>query len=176
MKRISFILTFFLFMACNLDSPDRYVGKAVLNTTLLGYQFGFPYFEHLSGLRSSGNLKIYENKEFRESGSFVEYLEKVSIPEIAQKYEDIKALKRTEEAGPMLDASIDLFQFALDYMRTDYKAIAQMMDEGVPNPEIERAIYEFEQAKGPVFDEKYDLVGVLGKKYADDNGVDLNID
>lgn len=176
MKRISIILTLFLFMACNLDSPDRYVGKAVLNTNLLGAQFGFPYFEHLNGLKSSGQLKIYENKEFHEVGSFVEYLEKVSIPEVTGKYEAIKALKRTEETGPMLDASIDLFQFALDYMKTDYKAIAQMMDKNVPYPEIERAIFEFEQAKGAVFDEKYDLVGILGKKYADDNGIDLKID
>jgi len=148
--------------ACNSTTPDRYFDVSVLNANAIGRFGGKEIYEMLKETPQSFDQKT---KQMVPS-SYVEYV-KFKIAYAEKAYKDVQELPETEETKPMLDASKDLFSYAVDKQKSGYLSIAAMKDAHAADSSIEQAAVNFHQQYAAAFSQKYDKLMEIGKAYAD---------
>lgn len=154
--------------ACNTTTPEKYFDVSVLNANAIGRFGGKEIYETLQETPQSFDEK---SKKMVPS-SYVEYVKfRTSYAEKA--YKDVQALKETEETKAMLNASKDLFSFAVDKQKKDYLSIAAMKDAHAPDDSIKQAAIRFNEQYQDAFAQKYDKLMELGKAYADKHNIKI---
>jgi hypothetical protein len=152
---------------CNLIpvSAEEYFDKAALNANTIA-NFGSDYFAKREYFlkNTSGDGGVMK--------SAVTYLE-YSISQAEKHLTDIKGLPPTTETKPMIDASIDLYQFMIESYKTDYMPIAKMIDSQAPKAEIDKALSDLDAKSYNSFAEKQNKLWQIAQKYAKDNGIKL---
>lgn len=178
MRQIVFYLLLFAsslsFVSCSNTGtyPEKIFGTIGLNSNKIPSNFKRA-FDEIRGQKRVGNLKIYSEAE------------KKFIPATAQEYvtvnyqnlfeEDIRkiqALVGDDESQPIIEAGLALFVYADEIYKTDYPKMAQMIEEGVSDEEINRAIAQLEATKGIELEKLRIKTMDLLLPYADKKGVD----
>ncbi|WP_440069508.1 hypothetical protein [Tenacibaculum discolor] len=177
MKRVNNILgvivVFIMFASCQKETPQKVVEKTVLKANLLMANYGIGYFEQLKELQKNEYLKYYDNDGEEYAATYSQYLHKVTIPDLERSLRDIQNLEENEDSKELINASIELFEFCIDFYKKDYAEIAYMYDEGKSQQEINQLIKEFKAKSLEEFEEKNLELDEAAKKYAEKKGVSL---
>ncbi len=177
MKRVNNILgvivVFIMFASCQKETPQKVVEKTVLKANLLIANYGIGYFEQLKELQKNEYLKYYDNDGEEYAATYSQYLHKVTIPDLERSLRDIQNLEENEDSKELINASIELFEFCIDFYKKDYAEIAYMYDEGKSQQEINQLIKEFKAKSLEEFEEKNLELDEAAKKYAEKKGVSL---
>jgi hypothetical protein len=170
---IAAALSFFILQSCKMENtPEEYFDRTSLNTNLI-VEFGARDFKRMGEAKSSNQLLAFDEKSTFPAKSYEDHILRFKIPYINQTIEKIKDLKPTEETTPMINASLDLFNFVKDKYQTDYVKIARMMDKKEPKTEIEKAVFEMETVNFATFDQKYKKLWDLALPYAKEHGIEV---
>ncbi|RLK06543.1 hypothetical protein [Tenacibaculum discolor] len=177
MKRVNNILgvivVFIMFASCQKETPQKVVEKTVLKANLLMANYGIGYFEQLKELQKNEYLKYYDNDGEEYAATYSQYLHKVTIPDLERSLRDIQNLEVNEDSKELINASIELFEFCIDFYKKDYAEMAYMYDEGKSQQEINQLIKEFKAKSLEEFKEKNLELDEAAKKYAEKKGVNL---
>ena len=177
MKRIKNILGIIvvctLFASCQKETPKKVVEKTILKANLLMANYGIEYFEQLKELQKNEYLKYYDSDGEEYPATYSQYLHKVTIPDLERSLNDIHKLEVNEDSKELIDTSIELFEFCLDFYKRDYAEIAYMYDEGKTQQEIKQLIKEFKAKNFEEFTEKNLKLDKAAKTYAEKKGVKL---
>lgn len=170
------VLAAFLFFACNNilgDRPEKVFDVTTLNANLVSSKFT-RLFNELKAQKSNNSLLIPdESGKYRNANSYKEYVEKQFHNQFTQYIDRVKALKPTDETKPLIDYSIDMFTYANEIYNTDFISIAEMLDAGKPDEEVNNAITELETTKGLELDKKREVVVTAGLAYAEKHGIEV---
>ncbi|NQX37764.1 hypothetical protein SAMN05421820_103239 [Pedobacter steynii] len=164
--KITLLLLLCINSSCNLiHSPEEYFDKTALNTNMLS-RFGGSYFhtyqKYIKGGAGTGSFNTCEK-----------YLKNYSIAFAERDLKKVEGLYPNTEAKPMIEASIDLYNYVLQSYKTDHLEIAQMIDRKAPEKTINEAIKALDEKSYTGFSEKYDKLWILAKTYAKNNGIEV---
>jgi len=166
-------LLFFVLQSCKMENtPEEYFDITSLNTNLF-MEFGARDFKRMGEAKSASQLMAYDERGTFPAKSYEDHILRFKIPFINQAIEKIKDLKPTEETTPMINASLDLFNYVKEKYQTDYVKIARLMDNKAPKEEIEKAIFEMETVTFATFDQKYKKLWDLALPYAKEHGIEV---
>jgi len=162
--------------------PEKIFTKAWAGMTAahLGSDFG-GYFERLRGLRISNQMYVYEDKKTVPTSSVLEYftnknnLTHHSIDYYERRLKDLQKLKPREDAKPLVAAAIDLYGFMDEIHKNEFLHVAEMIDSGVPDEEVNDYLEELTAAKGGDLSEKYNRVFELITAYGDRHGIKYSV-
>ncbi|TCN60064.1 hypothetical protein D0809_09025 [Flavobacterium circumlabens] len=167
------VLLLTLLQSCQLENtPEEYFDRTALNTNIL-MEFGARDFRTMEQNRNAGQLLAYDDKGTFPAKSYEDHILRFKMPYLDQSIEKIKELKPTDETTPMIQASLDLFEFVKEKYKTDYLTIARLMEKKAPREEIDKALAEMEQTSFPVFDKKYKKLWDLAMPYAKKHGIEV---
>lgn len=170
---IATALLFFVLQSCKMENtPEEYFDITSLNTNLF-MEFGARDFKRMGEAKSASQLMAYDERGTFPAKSYEDHILRFKIPFINQAIEKIKDLKPTEETAPMINASLDLFNYVKEKYQTDYIKIARLMDSKAPKEEIEKAIFEMETVTFATFDQKYKKLWDLALPYAKEHGIEV---
>lgn len=167
------LLLLSLFMQSCQNTPEEYFDTTALNTNTLT-EFGGKDFRTMELNKKSNQLLAFDEKSTFPAKSYEDHILRFKIPYIDQIIEKIKDLKPTEETTPLINASLDLFEFVKGKYKTDYIKIAKLMESNAPKEEIDKAIAEMEKTSFPEFDAKYKKVWDLAMPYAKEHGIQVS--
>ncbi|UTD14867.1 hypothetical protein HER15_04975 [Tenacibaculum mesophilum] len=170
---LGIIVVCILLTGCEKETPEKVVEKTVLKANLLTVNYGIGYFKQLKELQKNEYLKYYDNDGEEYSATYSQYLHKVTIPNLERSLRDIQKLEVNEDSKDLINASIELFEFCIDFYKKDYAEIAYMYDEGKTQQEINQLIKEFKVRSFEEFKEKNLELEEAAKKYAEKKGVNL---
>jgi len=148
--------------ACNTATPERSFDVAVLNANTLA-RFGG---KEIYGLLQETPQSFDEKSKQMVQSSYVDHV-KFRIAYSEKAYKDVQALPETEETKPMIEASRDLFAYAIDKEKNGYLSIAAMKDAHVSEDSIQLAAVRFNEQYQDAFGKKYEKLMELGKAFAD---------
>lgn len=152
--------------ACNTTTPERYFDVAVLNANAISRFGGKEIYEMLKETPQSYD----EKSKAMVQSSYVDHV-KFRITYAEKAYKDVQALKETEDAKPILDASKDLFGFTVDKEKNGYLSIAALKDAHVSEDSIKQVAVGFDEQYQNAFSQKYDKLMELGKAYANKHNI-----
>ena len=160
------------FFSCNYlnNYPEKVFNKVGLNANKIPRSFGRA-FKEIQGQKAVDRLVVYLDGKSKKA-SVVEYVDYHYKSIFDDDIKDIEELKQDEETKPIIEAGLDMFRYADVIYKEDYPRIAQMIDEGYPDEEIQAAIAELDNSKGAELDEKYRKTMELLIPYADKHGVE----
>lgn len=166
-------LLFFVLQSCKMENtPEEYFDITSLNTNLF-MEFGARDFKRMGEAKSASQLMAYDERGTFPAKSYEDHILRFKIPFINQAIEKIKDLKPTEETTPMINASLDLFNYVKERYQTDYVKIARLMDSKAPKEEVEKAVFEMETVTFATFDQKYKKLWDLALPYAKEHGIEV---
>ena len=170
---IATALLFFVLQSCKMENtPEEYFDITSLNTNLF-MEFGSRDFKRMGEAKSASQLMAYDERGTFPAKSYEDHILRFKIPFINQAIEKIKDLKPTEETTPMINASLDLFNYVKERYQTDYVKIARLMDSKAPKEEVEKAVFEMETVTFATFDQKYKKLWDLALPYAKEHGIEV---
>jgi len=164
-KHVMLMVMVLAITACKipLNSPEEYFDRAALNTNTLS-RFGGEYF-------NTYQKYIKQTNGVGDFNTCEKYLKNYSIAFARRDLKKVKSLAITEETKPMIDASIDLYNFVLESYQTDHIQIARMIDRQAPAEEINTAINKLNTKSYDSFALKYDKLWKIAEQYAKDNDI-----
>ncbi|MDR7212416.1 hypothetical protein [Flavobacterium piscis] len=165
-------LSGFIF-SCNLvnDSPDSIFKLIGLNANKVPSSFGL-IFKEFRLQKAKGRLQVpaADNKS-RRPATCVEAVNYFYSNTFTEDIKKIKKLNKTEETKPIIEAGIELFEYAQEIHRNDFPKIAKMIDEGKSDEEIDLAAKQLDDTKGIELDKKHEKTMKLLLPYADKHGI-----
>ena len=120
-----------LLAACNMATPEKYFDIAVLNSNM---SVGFANSGQLRELESP-SVKLEEGKTEPVAMKRKEVVEE-KVKWLEDAFEKVKALKETEDAKDILQASIALYEYMLPVYKNEYTQLAEAYDKGAPKEQI----------------------------------------
>lgn len=179
--KLFFIALFALSLqACEKITPENYFDRTTLNTNSLEWQPAGIYREMISrkfppeGIEPSLNVWDETSKKTVPAKSYVEYFEQNTVADIKNNLEKVKALEPNDDTTKaMIEHSTALFEGFYTLYSTDGKAIAQMMDDGKSNQEINAAISELKQ-KLQALEPEYKKLIDIAVPYARNHGMKVS--
>lgn len=161
-------------VSCNFSSvkPEKIFTSIGLNGNKIPRNFKRA-FDEIRGQKKIGNLKVYSTeKNDYIPATAEEYVKEHYAVLFEDDIEKIKALASDAESQPIIDAGLEMFRYADEIYKNDYPRIAQMIDEGKSDEEINAEIEKLESTKGVELGKKYSKTMDLLLPYADKNGVE----
>lgn len=154
------------FAACNMTTPKKYFDVSVLNANGVGRFGGKEIYDMLQEKPQS-----YDEKSKKMvPASYLDHV-KFRISYDEQAYKDVQALPVTEETKPMIEASKDMFGYAIEKEKDGYLSIAAMKDAHIGDDSIKQAAVKFDELYYEAFSQKYNKLMELGKAYADKHNI-----
>jgi len=167
-----FIISVFLFTACNTATPEKYFDVAVLNCNMM---HGFATNGLVRELESPSVKMVDGNKDKFEPMKRKEIIDS-KIESLEPYLEKVKSLKQTDETKEMLQASINLYEFVLPVYKNEYQQLAKLYDDGAAKEQVDAYALSIEQKYFPKFAELYDKLEAAGKVYAAKNNINVRWD
>lgn len=172
-KAILIALILIFLQSCKMENtPEEYFDISALNTNLF-MDFGSKDFATMKQNKDANQLIAFDEKGTFPAKSYEDHILRFKVSYLKQSIKKIEDLKPTDETKPMIDASLDLFNFVKNKYETDYIKIARLMDTKAPQETIDKAIAEMEASSFPVFEAKYKKLWDLALPYAKDHGIDV---
>jgi hypothetical protein len=153
-------------VACKMPaSPEKYFDTAALNANAVSH-FGSDYFITALGYSKRSTPTGTDPFNYTQQINF-------AIQRVEGYLKNVNELLPTKETEALLNASKDLFQFALQSYRADYLPIAKMIDNKAPEEQVVAAMQALDNKSYEAFLGKYNKLYDLGTQYAKDNGIKL---
>lgn len=144
------------FQACNRTTPERYVGATALNSNLVSAAYRPAFLKELIELKNKNGLP---------GATAVDYVNDRAVKPVEESIKKIKGLNKTADTKALIAAALDVMEYGRQVFKSDYLAIAQLIDAGKPQ-QIEAAIAAMygKTEKGMI--EKFDRLDNLALTYA----------
>jgi hypothetical protein len=162
-----------LITACDLmhDSPEKIFDTIGLNGNKIPHGF-HRHFKEMRQHKANGSLRILaEDNKTMKQATCEEYIAFAYKRTFEPDIENIKNLKGTDEAKPIIAAGLAMFEFADKIYKNNFPPIAKMIDEGKTDAEVDAAIDQLESTKGEELETKYKETMNLLIPYAKEHGV-----
>ena len=96
------------------------------------------------------------------------------IASLETNFEKVKKLKKTDDTGDILQASVALYEYVLPVYKTEYQQLGKLYDEGAPREQIDSLAQSIETKYGPGFAKLFDRLTAAGKPYAARHGIKVD--
>lgn len=152
--------------------PEKIFGTIGLNSSKIPSDFKRS-FDEIRRQKRVGNVKIYSETEQKFIPATVQEYVSVNYQNLFE--EDIKKIQELvgdDDSQPIIDAGLALFVYADEIYKKDYPRMAQMIEEGVSDEEINHAIAQLEATKGRELEKLRLKTMDLLFPYADKKGID----
>ena len=175
MKKILNTITLFLIViatsivaiSCTTHSPEKTFDIAALNSNLLS-RFGSKDIN----FKLDSEPQIYEeSKKNMVASSYYDYF-KFDITNLETQLKKIKEIEENDDNRELLQASKDLFIYAIAKEKEGYLPIAKMKDEKASPEQIQKAIEDFDAATQNDIDAKFTKLMNVAKAYAKKHNID----
>ena len=160
--------------SCDLmyDSPEKIFETIGLNGNKIPHDFQ-RHFREIRQRKANGVLQIVaEDNKTMKNATCVEYMDFAYKQTFDADIENIKKLKVTDEAKPIVAAGLKTFEYADEVYKKDFPIIAKMIDDGKTDQEIDAAIDHLDETKGAELGRLYAEMMDLLIPYAEKHGVE----
>ena len=149
------------------DSPEKIFNTVGLNVNKIPRSFE-RHFREIRLHKANGTLQVLaEDNSTMKAATCVVFIEYAYGKTFESDIRNIRNLSGNEDSQPVIDAGLELFEYADEIYKEDFPRIARMIDEGRAGAEIDSAIDELDMSKGVELDRKYNKVMDLLLPYAD---------
>jgi len=151
-----------------------------INTASIDTDF-VEYFKRHRELHKRLQQENFKEKKIASTSSFVEYFTngKMVGGKIMEYYEnrvmELKRLNPSKDSKPLLDAAIDFYGAMDNIFKNDFLHVAEMVDAGVPDEEINRYLVELTINKKAEISEKYDALFEHLTAWGDTHGIKYTV-
>lgn len=155
----------FFFTSCSL-TPEKTFETAVLNSNLLS-DFGG---KQINRLLESEPQVYDESTKKMISSSYYDYF-KFQIADLDKRLESIKEIKEDDDNRELLEASKDLFTYAIAKQKEGYLPIAKLKDEKASPEQIKKAIADFDASTQTEIEAKFAKLMNAAQAYVDKHNI-----
>jgi len=163
-------------------SPEAIFNTAwgSINTASIDSDF-IEYFRRYRELHRLLQQGDFKDTQVTPTSSFADYLTNGQMVngKIVEYYENrIKKLKRLNpdnDAKPLVDAAIDFYGFMDGILKNDFLPVAEMIDAGVSDEEINEHLLELMIEKDTELSDKYNALFDLLTAYGDRHGIKYSV-
>ncbi|WP_289663806.1 hypothetical protein [Flavobacterium panacagri] len=178
MKKILNTTTLFLVLiatalvssSCNNLSPEKTFEIAALNANLLS-RFGSKEINE----KLQSEPQIYDEGQKKMIPSSYYDAFKYDISNLEARFQTIKDIAEDDDNKEFLQASKDLFTYAIAKQKEGYLPIAKMKDEKASPEQIEKAIADFDASTQNDIDAKFTKLMNEAKAYAEKHNINAKI-
>lgn len=176
MKKILNTTTLFLVLiaivssSCNNLSPEKTFEIAGLNSNLLSRFGGKEINEKLQS-----EPQVYDESQKKMIPSTYYDAFKYDISNLEARFQTIKDIAEDDDNKEFLQASKDLFTYAIAKQKEGYLPIAKMKDEKASPEQIEKAIADFDSSTQNDIDAKFAKLMNTAKAYVEKHNINAKI-
>ena len=164
------IVTSIFLTSCTNLSPEKTFEVAALNSNLLS-RFGSKDIN----FKLESEPQIYDETQKKMiPSSYYDYF-KFDITNLETQFKKIKEIKEDDDNRELLQASKDLFSYAITKEKEGYLPIAKMKDEKASPKQIEKAIADFDAATQSEIDNKFTKLMNVAKAYVAKHNINAKI-
>lgn len=164
------IVTSIFLTSCTNLSPEKTFEVAALNSNLLS-RFGSKDIN----FKLESEPQIYDETQKKMiPSSYYDYF-KFDITNLETQFKKIKEIKEDDDNRELLQASKDLFSYAITKEKEGYLPIAKMKDEKASPEQIEKAITDFDAATKSEIDNKFTKLMNVAKAYVAKHNINAKI-
>jgi hypothetical protein len=156
--------------SCTNLSPEKTFEVAALNSNLLS-RFGSKDIN----FKLASEPQIYDEAQKKMiPSSYYDYF-KFDIANLETQLKNIKDIKEDDDNRELLQASKDLFSYAIAKEKEGYLTIAKMKDEKALPEQIEKAIADFDASTQNDIEAKFTKLMNAAKAYVEKHNIDAKI-
>ncbi|OMQ12435.1 hypothetical protein [[Flexibacter] sp. ATCC 35103] len=156
--------------SCTKLSPEKTFEIAALNSNLLS-RFGSKDIN----FKLASEPQIYDEAQKKMiPSSYYDYF-KFDISNLETQLKNIKDIKEDDDNRELLQASKDLFSYAIAKEKEGYLPIAKMKDEKASPEQIEKAIVDFDASTQNDIETKFTKLMNVAKAYVEKHNIDAKI-
>ena len=156
--------------ACTNLSPEKTFEIAALNSNLLS-RFGSKDLN----FKLESEPQIYDESQKKMiPSSFYDYF-KFDITNLETQLKRIKEINEDDDNKELLQASKDLFTYAIAKQKEGYLPIAKMKDEKASPEQIQKAISDFDNSTQKDIDTKFTILMNAAKAYVEKHNINAKI-
>jgi hypothetical protein len=156
--------------SCTNLSPEKTFEIAALNSNLLS-RFGSKDIN----FKLESEPQIYDETQKKMiSSSYYDYF-KFDIANLETQFKKIKEIKEDDDNRELLQASKDLFSYAITKEKEGYLPIAKMKDEKASPEQIEKAIADFDTSTQNDIEVRFTKLMTAAKAYVAKHNIDAKI-
>ncbi|KQO29698.1 hypothetical protein ASF10_04095 [Flavobacterium sp. Leaf82] len=156
--------------SCTNLSPEKTFEIAALNSNLLS-RFGSKDIN----FKLASEPQIYDEAQKKMiSSSYYDYF-KFDIANLETQLKNIKDIKEDDDNRELLQASKDLFSYAIAKEKEGYLTIAKMKDEKALPEQIEKVIADFDASTQNDIEAKFTKLMNAAKAYVEKHNIDAKI-
>ncbi|MFC0779507.1 hypothetical protein [Flavobacterium sp. HJSW_4] len=178
MKRILNTITLFLVLivgslvatSCNNLSPEKTFEIAALNSNLLS-RFGSKEINE----KLQSEAMIYDESQKKMVSSSYYDAFKYDITNLETRFQTIKDIAEDDDNKELLQASKDLFSYAIAKQKEGYLPIAKLKDEKASPEQIQKAIANFDSSTQSEIDAKFTKLMNVAQAYVDKHNINAKI-
>lgn len=164
------IVTSISLTSCTNLSPEKTFEVAALNSNLLS-RFGSKDIN----FKLESEPQIYDETQKKMiQSSYYDYF-KFDITNLETQFKKIKEIKEDDDNRELLQASKDLFSYAITKEKEGYLPIAKMKDEKASPEQIEKAIADFDASTQSEIDTKFTKLMNVAKAYVAKHNINAKI-
>ena len=164
------IVTSIFLTSCTNLSPEKTFEVAALNSNLLS-RFGSKDIN----FKLESEPQIYDETQKKMiPSSYYDYF-KFDISNLETQFKKIKEIKEDDDNRELLQASKDLFSYAITKEKEGYLPIAKMKDEKASPEQIEKAIADFDASTQSEIDTKFTKLMNVAKAYVAKHNINAKI-
>lgn len=171
-KSIAFVLITISLIAtsCTNLSPEKTFEIAALNSNLLS-RFGSKDIN----FKLESEPQIYDESQKKMiPSSYYDYF-KFDIANLETQLKKIQEIEEDDDNKELLQASKDLFSYAIAKQKEGYLPIAKMKDEKASPEQIEKAIADFDASTQKDIDAKFTKLMNAAQAYVDKHNINAKI-
>ncbi|QNL51667.1 hypothetical protein H8S90_08880 [Olivibacter sp. SDN3] len=155
-----------MLQACNTTTPEKYISVTALNSNLVSSAYRPMFLEELMERKGKDQLA---------GTTAVDYVRDRALRPVEESMEKVKQLKETDDTQALIAAALDLMAYGKEIFESDYIAIAQLIDEGKPEEEIDAAITEMYAKTENGMAQRFDELDELALAYAQEHDVPFEV-
>ncbi|GAB5474994.1 MAG: hypothetical protein Mars2KO_30930 [Maribacter sp.] len=173
MRKILLLFTALIAISsCSFDTPENYFDRTTLNTNKLR-DFGSARLKRMIAEKDGDMLFTIKNEELEKTSSVEEHILNFLLPDIEKDIKKVKDLKPIEDTEAMIEASLEVYDFAKKKYETDYIEIAKLIDRQAPKAEIAALMEQFDDENVPKLESLHEKLMIIAMAYAEDNGIEV---
>lgn len=156
--------------SCTNLSPEKTFEIAALNSNLLS-RFGSKDIN----FKLESEPQIYDETQKKMIPSSYQDYFKFDIANLETQLKKIKDIKEDDDNRELLQASKDLFSYAIAKEKEGYLPIAKMKDEKASPEQIEKAIADFDASTQNDIESKFTKLMNVAKAYVEKHNINAKI-
>lgn len=156
--------------SCTNLSPEKTFEIAALNSNLLS-RFGSKEINE----KLQSEPQVYDETQKKMIPSTYQESFKYDIGNLEIRLKTIQEITEDEDNKELLQASKDLFTYAISKQKEGYLPIAKLKDEKAPAEQIQKAIADFDASTQNDIDAKFTKLMNVAQAYVDKHNINAKI-